>query len=59
VVVIMVPGLTPKSIDVVIAVSFGVMVSVYKLAPLLKEITEKERMQLEQRSARMANKDSL
>jgi len=45
--------LTPKSIDVVIAVSFGVIVSVYKLGPLLKEITEKERLQIEERKARL------
>ena len=47
-------SLRPKSLDVIIAVTFGVMISVYKLGPLLKEITEKERLQLEQRRSRMA-----
>ena len=47
--------LSPKSVDVVIAVSFGVLVSVYKLAPLLREITEKERTQIEQRKARISS----
>ena len=46
--------LAPKSVDIVIAVTFGVMISVYKLGPLLKEITEKERLQLEQRRLRLA-----
>ena len=47
-------ALSPKSIDVVIAVSFGVMISMYKLRPLLLEITDKERIQLEDRRARLA-----
>jgi hypothetical protein len=41
--------LNPKSIDVVVAVTVGAVISVYKLGPLLKEITEKERAQLESR----------
>jgi hypothetical protein len=48
--------LTPKSIDVVIAVSFGVLVSVYKLGPLLREITEKERIQIKERRTRSAQR---
>lgn len=50
--------LRPKSLDVIIAVTLGVMISVYKLAPLLKEITEKERMQIEKRRERMTLRDS-
>ncbi len=41
--------LNPKSIDVVVAVTVGVVISVYKLGPLLKDITDKERAQLEAR----------
>jgi hypothetical protein len=41
--------LNPKSIDVVVALTVGAVISVYKLGPLLKEITEKERAQLEGR----------
>lgn len=48
--------LTPKSVDVVIAVTFGVMISMYKLRPLLLEITEKEKTQIQARkSARNPN----
>ena len=43
----------PKMMDIAVAVSVGVIVSVYKLGPLLKEITEKERMQIERRKAKM------
>jgi hypothetical protein len=43
----------PKMMDVAVAISVGVVVSVYKLGPLLKEITEKERMQIEQRKQKM------
>jgi len=42
--------LSPKSVDIVIAVTFGVLVSMYNLRPLLKEITDKERIQLDNRS---------
>ena len=45
--------LNPKSVDIVVAVTVGVMISVYKLGPLLKEITEKERMQIEERRNRL------
>jgi hypothetical protein len=45
--------LNPKSVDVVVAVTVGVMISVYKLGPLLKDITEKERMQIEERRNRL------
>ena len=48
--------LSPKSIDVVIAVTFGVMISMYKLRPLLIEITEKEKNQIQQRNAKLAGK---
>jgi hypothetical protein len=44
---------SPKMLDVTVAVTVGVIVSVYKLGPLLKDITEKERMQLEQRKQRL------
>ena len=47
--------LTPKSIDVVVAVTVGVMISVYKLGPLLKEITEKEKAQLDMRKNRQVS----
>jgi mannitol-specific phosphotransferase system IIBC component len=43
----------PKMMDVAVAITVGVVVSVYKLGPLLKEITEKERMQIEQRKHKM------
>jgi len=43
----------PKMMDVAVAITVGVVVSVYKLGPLLKEITEKERMQIEQRKQKM------
>ena len=46
-------NLSPKSIDIAVAVSVGVVISVYKLAPLLKEITEKERQQIEERRKRI------
>ena len=48
----------PKMMDVAVAVTVGVIVSVYKLAPLLKEITEKERMQIERRNAKMQQNSS-
>jgi uncharacterized PurR-regulated membrane protein YhhQ (DUF165 family) len=40
---------TPKSIDIVIAVGFGVAISFYKLRPLLLELAEKEKLQRETR----------
>ena len=43
----------PKMLDVAVAVTVGVIVSVYKLGPLLKEITEKERMQIQQRKQKL------
>jgi hypothetical protein len=48
----------PKMMDVAVAVTVGVVVSVYKLAPLLKEITEKERMQIEKRKLKMQRNSS-
>jgi hypothetical protein len=47
--------LTPKSIDIVVAVTVGAVISVYKLGPLLKEITEKEKAQIESRKNRSEN----
>ena len=51
-------GLSPKSIDIVIAVSFGVMISMYKLRPLLIEITEKEKNQIQLRKEKMTEKEA-
>ena len=48
----------PKMMDIAVAVTVGVMVSVYKLAPLLKDITEKERMQIERRKEKMQRNSS-
>ena len=48
----------PKMMDVAVAVTVGVIVSVYKLGPLLKEITDKERMQIERRKEKMQKNSS-
>ena len=47
-------SLSPKSIDIVVAVTFGVLISMYNLRPLLKDITDKERIQLENRNNRIS-----